>query len=72
MKGKTLERKIVMLHEYWLLGSHTHSPNGWLSCKVCLRVDNYIKALCRGGQLRAKESLKTFQENDWYEEYTKK
>jgi hypothetical protein len=65
MKGKTTEVKLVMLDAYW--GSqHSIHAVCWIgfaedlnSCDICIRVDNYIKALCRGGQLYAGESLHT-------------
>jgi hypothetical protein len=67
MKGKPLETKVRMLRSYWALNCTGRHPEGEL-CRPCLRVDNYIKALCRGGQVRAGESLRSFIEHGWYEE----
>lgn len=36
-----------------------------MDCDVCVRLDNYIKALCRGGQLYPGESLETVLNQDW-------
>lgn len=53
MKGVSTSGKIDMLGTYWIERhedvEHEMSPE----CDVCIRVDNYIKALCRGGQLEA-------------------
>jgi hypothetical protein len=58
LKGKPTREKLEALAGYWLLKDHTdcinHSHFGLTNvnkCFVCIRVDNYIKALCRGGQL---------------------
>ena len=64
MKGKSTQEKLLMLREYMQQTRHTH-PVDWLTpydlvhCDVCIRLDNYIKALSRGGQLFARESLET-------------
>jgi hypothetical protein len=35
-------------------------------CDACIRVDNYMKALCRGGQIEAGLGLDNFvSEYDW-------
>lgn len=61
MKGKSTEDKLTMLKDYYTNGdldSQQECVQGrW--CDVCIRVDNYIKALCRGGQLYPGESLET-------------
>lgn len=43
MKGLTTQEKLYMLHMYFL----KHRGEHWVKC----RVDNYIGALVRGGQL---------------------
>jgi hypothetical protein len=56
MKGKPTEEKLSMLRSYY-----NRAVDADLELhleKVKIRVDNYIKALCRGGQLKAGASLK--------------
>jgi hypothetical protein len=36
-----------------------------LNCDICIRVDNYLKALARGGQLESGVSLEKALEADW-------
>jgi hypothetical protein len=62
MKGLPTEEKIDVLIDYYEadnFSNHTlQSPAEWevshdiVQCDVCIRIDNYIKALCRGGQLQ--------------------
>lgn len=67
MKGKSTDEKLHILQKYWLTEPHKSNPSDPsrmhddinLDCDVCIRVDNYIKALCRGGQLYSGESLET-------------
>lgn len=68
MKGKSTQDKLEMLHGYWLTEvdeERSHVASVILNaacrqdCDICIRVDNYIKALCRGGQLYPGESLET-------------
>lgn len=60
MKGKSTEDKLVMLKLYFEEKVSGDCLDGTDSYDdVCIRVDNYIKALCRGGQLYAGESLET-------------
>lgn len=77
MKGTSTAEKLVTLEKYFTSFVHGHDAmrheffasqskaclNG--ECDVCIRVDNYIKALCRGGQLFAGESLHTAIMSDW-------
>ena len=72
LKGKTTEQKLARLKTYWWLSQDMeHFPCRFLSiespdeCVVCLRVDNYIKALCRGGQLFPGESLQSALKQSW-------
>jgi hypothetical protein len=68
MKGISTEEKIDVLVDYYEEGSGSnfsghinkdgaeHFADGQVNsydCDVCIRIDNYIKALCRGGQLQA-------------------
>lgn len=59
MKGKPTEHKIRML-EFYFHDGVVKAMNGdkdYIYDDVCVRVDNYIKALCRGGQLDSGLSL---------------
>lgn len=81
LKGLTTERKIEKLSNYYFdnLDPAKHAgiePCGpsrsedW--CDVCVRIDNYIKALCRGGQLYAGTDLwYAFEKQFIYLEYKK-
>lgn len=70
LKGLPTETKVRRLRDYYeLADTHyfesmfgTHAVE---SCNVCIRVDNYVKALCRGGQLNAGQSLDTMLKRDW-------
>jgi hypothetical protein len=64
MKGKSTETKIDMLKDYYEPNAeHVNGP--LLDCPVCLRIDNYIKALCRGGQLYPDQGLTTALSTNW-------
>ncbi len=68
MKGKTTETKLVMLRTYWYRYHDSYEPavdEASEFCPECIRVDNYLKALCRGGQLEAGTSLQTALDNSW-------
>lgn len=68
MKGKSTEVKIGMLQRYDFEmhgGENVFSALDIVDCDYCIRVDNYIKALCRGGQLYPGESLETIIMADW-------
>lgn len=67
MKGLSTGVKLAWLRTYYDR-EHANPPaffdlevhqEQWKNCDVCIRIDNYIKALCRGGQLYAGESLET-------------
>lgn len=60
LKGQSTETKLLRLHRYYDLNEHTHAEeevnghklvSGRDDCDICIRVDNYLKALARGGQL---------------------
>lgn len=72
MKGLSTERKLQMLRHYYDEGYYHFERGGGCNAPDCslyvdrqewsyyqIRIDNYIKALCRGGQLYAGESLET-------------
>ena len=71
LKGLSTKTKLWKLEEYWNQNGHypdghvTFRQSGESNCDVCVRVDNYIKALCRGGQLYAGESLATALHKKW-------
>jgi hypothetical protein len=53
MKGKTTDEKLSMLEEYYneAIDDFCTTPDCTTCEDVEIRIDNYIKALCRGGQL---------------------
>ena len=61
MKGKSTAEKLRMLKNYWEGMLHTtHYGERFTDtddCDICIRVDNYLGALCRGGQLPEKSTL---------------
>jgi hypothetical protein len=80
LKGRRTKAKLALLASYFNEGKyHFENRDGELSCwpdceldvdaivyfHYMVRIDNYIKALCRGGQLYAGESLKTMLETNW-------
>jgi hypothetical protein len=68
LKGKPTWVKLEKLRQYWHGNLHGHvvrEPRDYADCDFCIRVDNYIKALCRGGQLQSGESLMTALDQSW-------
>lgn len=66
MKGELTWVKLQMLQDYW--DSHVGPEYERVpgdNCVYCIRVDNYLKALCRGGQLHPGQSLQTALDHDW-------
>jgi hypothetical protein len=57
MKGISTFDKIQVLEEYWMRHGSTQQVMGNIepdfNDDVVIRIDNYIKALCRGGQLQS-------------------
>jgi hypothetical protein len=60
MKGISTAEKLDVLEKYWKEEHHKHhdlffgdliKPIDIEDCDICIRVDNYLKALMRGGQL---------------------
>lgn len=66
LKGLSTEEKLSALHTYFDEGIEDADDGGGTSYDdLCLQVDNYIKALCRGGQLYPGESLEHVIQCDW-------
>lgn len=68
LKGTSTETKLERLADYYLnTAPHCKymdlEPCG--QCDICVQCDNYIKALCRGGQLYPGESLWTVFETQF-------
>lgn len=54
LKGMPTTDKLAELEDYYDMTKHSHNVENTAidsDCDVCIRIDNYIKALCRGGQL---------------------
>jgi len=69
MKGISTADKMCELQAYHDLTPHTdnkmsHEKHDRSDCDVCIRVDNYIKALCRGGQLKKGSDLNSFLDHN--------
>lgn len=62
LKGKSTQLKLYKLRQYFddkvVNGKDSYDD-------VCIRVDNYLKALARGGQLEAGVSLEQAVACDW-------
>lgn len=79
LKGLATDMKLSLLSSYYDEGQHHYNLKGntcdYEDCEIVvddhewenyqIRIDNYIKALCRGGQLYAGESLETALAADW-------
>lgn len=59
LKGIPTKEKIEHLAAYYKLYGGDRRE------KIQIQVDNYIKSLCRGGQLRKGTTLKTALDNNW-------
>jgi hypothetical protein len=53
MKGKSTQDKLWMLKQYW--NDNTENGATYASDDVYIRIDNYLKALARGGQIEKVE-----------------
>lgn len=65
MKGKPTAEKLDMLEEYfddWHSSHDLHTEIVNMDCDICIRIDNYIKALCRGGQLEPGMTIDHFND----------
>lgn len=69
LKGISTKDKLERLCEYYL-DKAEHCLYGDLEpcgdCDICIRVDNYVKALCRGGQLYPGETLLKMVEQQFH------
>lgn len=65
MKGKTTREKLDMLCAYYDSMMDDSDLADEEILHVVIRVDNYIKALCRGGQLYGGESLQSLLNCNW-------
>ena len=65
MKGKPTQVKLDMLKGYWQHNHDSRVREFNVMCVYCIRVDNYLKALCRGGQLFAGSDLTHALRNNW-------
>jgi hypothetical protein len=70
LKGMDTQSKINNLREYYLdrivmLGGRDDEESRKICSDVCTRVDNYLKALARGGQLEKGVSLEQALAWDW-------
>lgn len=68
LKGTTTEVKLERLWDYYVNAACHIYPSDYEpcgQCDICVQVDNYIKALCRGGQLYPGESLWTVFESQF-------
>jgi hypothetical protein len=70
LKGLSTYDKLQRLGYYYCdnldLDKHAGIEPCGLECDVCVRVDNYIKALCRGGQLYPGETLWTIFQKQFH------
>lgn len=64
LKGKSTQVKLDELRQYWAK-DHGGMNLAISACPVCIQVDNYLKALARGGQLHPGVSLQLAVDNDW-------
>jgi hypothetical protein len=69
LKGQDTLVKLRRLREYYFNAGHygswsgeIHSDSSLVSdnCDICIRMDNYLKALARGGQLYPRINLEKF------------
>ena len=61
MKGISTQNKLYICEEYY----RQHAPKQSEEREVDIRIDNYLKALCRGGQLFAGSGLDKALESNW-------
>jgi hypothetical protein len=69
LKGLSTRDKLAKLHTYFESVAHQEAMEPHFppddGCDVCVRIDNYIKALCRAGQLYRGESLESMIRCGW-------
>jgi len=61
MKGTSTQNKLWICQHYY----ETYAPRQSEEREVDIRIDNYLKALCRGGQLFAGSGLDKALETNW-------
>lgn len=61
MKGVSTQRKLEICEEYYSYHAGTQTEKR----EVDIRIDNYLKAICRGGQLYAGSGLDKALELNW-------
>ena len=61
MKGTTTQEKLNTCRTYYIM----YAPVQTEEREVDIRIDNYLKALCRGGQLHAGSGLDKALKTDW-------
>lgn len=65
LKGRSTREKLAMLKVYYNKNVALTEGLALKRDQVDVRVDNYIKSLCRGGQLFPGESLASVTAKDW-------
>ncbi len=60
LKGLPTQTKLDRLKKYWFAdGAQVHAAYQARDCDCCIRVDNYLKALARGGQIKPSDDYIT-------------
>jgi hypothetical protein len=81
LKGKSTKDKLDLLHEHmydWQYFGHSYldgqeawsqhvhdKTTGPKPCMLCIRVDQYLKGLVRGGQLKTGTTLQYMVDHNW-------
>jgi hypothetical protein len=65
LKGTTTKVKLAKLREYFEESVERSLDGHMVYDDVCVRVDNYLKALARGGQLERGINLETAILSNW-------
>src|SRR5882757_3160638 len=69
LKGTVTSEKLEALQDYYDFRVHVgHKAKSGVDlggCDICVRLDNYLKALARGGQLTAPMSLVVALDHNW-------
>jgi hypothetical protein len=67
LKGMDTASKLNNLRDWYNDRPHTHEPSGTErhTCKPCVQLDNYLKALARGGQIHAGINIVAAVGWDW-------
>jgi len=70
MKGKSTRQKLDMLEQYYMDGMSRCFDAS--TDDIRIRVDNYVKALCRGGLLYPGCDLTVMLESNWSSNWIKR